>query len=160
MQILQTNRLQLRPIDTDDAEFMLKLLNCQSFIRFIGDRQVRTMESCKAYIENMLANPDITYWVIQLNQNETPIGVVTWVKRDFLPVPDLGYALLPEFEGNGYAFEASKAWLAYQKKENESVLAICQADNSASIKLLKKLAFELESTFEKEGHLMHRYTYQ
>lgn len=160
MQILQTNRLQLRPIDTDDAEFMLKLLNCQSFIRFIGDRQVRTMESCKAYIENMLANPDITYWVIQLNQNETPIGVVTWVKRDFLPVPDLGYALLPEFEGNGYAFEASKAWLAYQKKENESVLAICQADNSASIKLLKKLAFELESIFEKEGHLMHRYSYQ
>ena len=45
-------------------------------------------------------------------------------------------------------------------KENESVLAICQADNSGSIKLLKKLAFELESTFKKEGHLMHRYTYQ
>jgi RimJ/RimL family protein N-acetyltransferase len=160
MQILQTNRLQLRPIDIDDAEFMLKLLNCPGFIRFIGHRQVRTNESCKAYIENMLANPDITYWVIQLNQNETPVGVVTWVKRDFLPVPDLGYALLPEFEGNGYAFEASKAWLAYQKKENESVLAICQADNSASINLLKKLAFELESTFEKEGHLMHRYSYQ
>lgn len=160
MQILQTNRLKLRPISIHDAEFMLKLLNCPGFIRFIGDRQVRTMESCKAYIENMLANPNITYWVIQLNQNETPVGVVTWVKRDFLPVPDLGYALLPEFEGNGYAFEASKAWLAYQKKENESVLAICQADNSASIMLLKKLAFEMESTFEKEGHLMHRYSYQ
>ncbi len=160
MQILQTNRLQLRPIDTDDAEFMLKLLNCPGFIRFIGDRQVRTIESCKAYIENMLANPDITYWVIQLNLNETPVGVVTWVKRDFLPVPDLGYALLPEFEGNGYAFEASKAWLAFQKKENESVLAICQADNTASIKLLQKLTFELESTFEKDGHFMHRYTYQ
>jgi RimJ/RimL family protein N-acetyltransferase len=108
----------------------------------------------------MLANPDITYWIIQLKEAKTPIGVVTWVKRDFLPAPDLGYALLPEFEGNGYALEASKAWLDYQKKENESVLAICQADNTASIKLLQKLTFELESTFEKDGHFMHRYTYQ
>ena len=160
MQKLQTNRLQLRPIDTNDVEFMLKLINCPGFIRFIGDRQVRTIESCFTYIENMLANPDIIYWIVQLKQNETPIGVVTWVKRDFLPAPDLGYALLPEFEGNGYAFEASKEWLGYQKKENESVLAICQADNTASIKLLKKLSFELVETFEKDGHLMHRYSHQ
>ena len=160
MQILQTSRLQLRPIDVDDADFMLKLLNCPGFIHFIGDRHVRTIESCITYIENMLANPDITYWVVQLKQNQTPVGVVTWVKRDFLPAPDLGYALLPEFEGNGYAFEASNAWLAYQKIENEPVLAICKAKNTASVKLLKKLSFELESTFEKEGHLMHRYSYQ
>lgn len=160
MQILQTSRLQLRPINVDDADFMLKLLNCPGFIDFIGDRHVRTIESCITYIENMLANPDITYWVIQLKQNQTPVGVVTWVKRDFLPSPDLGYALLPEFEGNGYAFEASNEWLAYQKIENEPVLAICQANNTALIRLLKKLAFELESSFEKEGHLMHRYSHQ
>ncbi len=160
MQILHTNRLQLRPIDINDVDFMLKLINCPGFIRFIGDRQVRTIESCSTYLQNMLANPDITYWIIQLKKTKTPIGVVTWVKRDFLPAPDLGYALLPEFEGNGYAYEASKAWLDYQKKVNESVLAICQADNTASIKLLQKLTFELESTFQKDGHFMHRYTYQ
>lgn len=160
MQLIQTNRLQLRPISINDARFMLKLINCPSFIRFIGDRQIRTLDACVTYLEDMLANPNITYWVIELNQTKTPVGVVTWVKRDFLPAPDMGYALLPEFEGKGYAFEASKAWLAYQKEGNIPVLAICQADNSASIKLLKKLAFELESTFEKDGHLMHRYSHQ
>ena len=160
MDFIQTNRLQLHPISIHDAEFMLKLINCPGFIRFIGDRNVRTMEESTQYIENMLTNPDVTYWVIKLKEKETPVGVVTWVKRDFLPSPDLGYALLPEFEGNGYAFEASEAWLSYQKQPNTATLAICQAENLASIKLLKKLQFSLDQTFEKEGHVMHRYMYQ
>lgn len=160
MHFLQTNRLHLRPISINDAHFMLKLINCPGFIRFIGDREIRSLDACVTYLEGMLANSNINYWVIELNQTKIPVGVVTWVQRDFLPAPDLGYALLPEFEGKGYALEASKAWLAYQKEGNIPVLAICQADNSASIKLLKKLAFELESTFEKDGHLMHRYSHQ
>jgi ribosomal-protein-alanine N-acetyltransferase len=158
MDFIQTNRLQLHPISIHDAEFMLKLINCPGFIRYIGDRNVRTMEESTQYIENMLTNPDVTYWVIK--EKETPIGVVTWVKRDFLPSPDLGYALLPEFEGNGYAFEASEAWLSYQKQPNTATLAICQANNLASIKLLKKLQFSLDEIFEKEGHVMHRYIHQ
>jgi RimJ/RimL family protein N-acetyltransferase len=160
MDFIQTNRLQLHPISIHDAEFMLKLINCPGFIRFIGDRNVQTMEESTQYIENMLTNPDVTYWVIKLKEKETPVGVVTWVKRDFLPSPDLGYALLPEFEGNGYAFEASEAWLSYQKQPNTATLAICQANNLASIKLLKKLQFSLDEIFEKEGHVMHRYIHQ
>jgi RimJ/RimL family protein N-acetyltransferase len=159
MKIIDTNRLQLRPIGLDDAEFIINLINCPGFIRFIGDRNVRTKDQAITYLQNMLANPDITYWAIQTKENLIPIGVVTWVKRDFLPSPDLGYALLPEFERNGYAFEASQAWLSYHLKTNKSVLAICQADNVASIKLLLKLNFKLEVIFEKDGHTMHRYSH-
>jgi RimJ/RimL family protein N-acetyltransferase len=159
MQILHTNRLQLRPIGMHDAEFMLKLINCPGFLQYIGDRHVRTIAQSLTYIENMLANPDVTYWVIRIKESETPVGVVTWVKRDFLPAPDLGYALLPKFEGNGYAFEASQAWLSYQKQPDTDVLAICQADNLASIKLLNKLQFNLDELFEKDGHAMHRYIF-
>jgi RimJ/RimL family protein N-acetyltransferase len=157
MKIIDTNRLQLRPIGLDDAAFIMNLINCPGFIRFIGDRNVRTIDQAITYLENMLANPDITYWAIQTKDNQVPVGVVTWVKRDFLPSPDVGYALLPEFEGNGYAFEASQAWLSYHLQANKSVLAICQADNLASIKLLLKLNFKLEEIFEKDGHTMHRY---
>jgi RimJ/RimL family protein N-acetyltransferase len=157
MKIIDTNRLQLRPIGLDDAAFIMNLINCPGFIRFIGDRNVRTIDQAITYLENMLANPDITYWAIQTKDNQVPVGVVTWVKRDFLPSPDVGYALLPEFEGNGYAFEASQAWLNYHLISNKSVLAICQADNLASIKLLLKLNFKLEELFEKDGHTMHRY---
>jgi ribosomal-protein-alanine N-acetyltransferase len=157
MNILHTNRLQLSPVTLEDADFMFKLINCPGFLRFIGDRNVRTLEQAQTYIANMLENPDVTYWVIRKSKGNNPVGVVTLVNRDFLPAPDLGYALLPEFEGNGYAFEASQVWLAYQQKTHESVLAICQADNTASIKLLHKLNFKLEQYFEKDGHAMHQY---
>lgn len=158
MQIIQTNRLLLRPISLDDADFIMNLINCPGFIRFIGDRNVRTIAQAQSYIENMLSNPDVTYWVVRRLEDKNPIGVVTWVSREFLSAPDLGYALLPEFEGNGYAFEASEAWLAYQQKSHKTVLAICQADNAASIKLLLKLNFKLDQLFEKEGHEMHQYS--
>jgi RimJ/RimL family protein N-acetyltransferase len=157
MQSIETNRLLLSPIGLDDVEFILKLLNCPGFIRFIGDRKVRTLDQANTYLQNMLSNPDITYWVIETKDYLVPVGVVTWVKRDFLPSPDIGYALLPEYEGKGYAFEASQAWLAYQQKTHKTALAICQADNLASIKLLQKLQFMLEDVFEKDGHVMHKY---
>ncbi|MEY4954421.1 MAG: hypothetical protein RI981_506 [Bacteroidota bacterium] len=157
MQSIETNRLLLRPIGLDDVEFMLKLINCPGFIRFIGDRNVRTLEQANAYLYNMLSNPDITYWVVETKENLVPVGVVTWVKRAFLPYPDLGFALLPEYEGYGYALEASRTWLVYQQKTHKTVLAICQADNLASIKLLQKLHFTLEEVFEKDGHIMNRY---
>lgn len=136
---------------------MLKLINCPGFIRFIGDRQVRTVEEAEAYIANLISDPDITYWVIRNKETKDCLGVVTWVKRDYLPAPDLGYALLPEFEGKGYAFEASQTWLTHQKNNQASVLAICQADNASSIKLLLKLGFRLQELFEKEGLAMHKY---
>jgi len=158
MNMLSTHRLQLNPMTLEDADFMLNLLNCPGFLRFIGDRNVRTLAQAQTYIENMLSNPDVTYWVIRLKHTTEPIGVVTWVKRDYLPAPDLGYALLPEFEGNGYAFEASETWLAHQQKSAEKVFAICQADNLTSIKLLQKLHFSLDQHFEKDGQAMHQYS--
>jgi RimJ/RimL family protein N-acetyltransferase len=157
MEFLLTDRLHIRPVTLEDADFMLNLLNSPGFIRFIGDRQVRTVEEAEAYIANLINDPDITYWVIRNKETKDCLGVVTWVKRDYLPAPDLGYALLPEFEGKGYAFEASQTWLTYQKREHASVLAICQADNASSIKLLLKLGFRLQELFEKEGLAMHKY---
>ena len=158
MHSIETNRLLLRPISLDDADFIMNLINCPGFIRFIGDRNVRTIDQATAYLENMLKNPDITYWAIQTKEKHVLIGVVTWVKRDFLTSPDIGFALLPEYEGKGYAFEASQAWLAYQQKTHRTVLAICQANNLASIKLLQKLNFTQEEVFEKDGKTMHRYS--
>ncbi len=157
MEFLLTDRLHIRPVTLEDADFMLKLLNSPGFIRFIGDRQVRTVEEAEDYIDKLIKDPGITYWVIRNKETKDCLGVVTWVKRDYLPAPDLGYALLPEFEGKGYAFEASQTWLTYQKREHASVLAICQADNASSIKLLLKLGFSLQELFEKEGIAMHKY---
>ena len=52
MKILETERLNLREIVESDAEFILDLLNQPSFIKYIGDRQVRTVEQARRFIEN------------------------------------------------------------------------------------------------------------
>src|SRR5205809_1402527 len=104
--ILETDRLQLRLLSVDDAEFILRLLNEPSFIQNIGDRGVRTLDDARAYITN---GPIASYekhgfglLLVQLKTTGTPIGICGLLKRDALPEPDIGYALLPEFWSNGY----------------------------------------------------------
>src|SRR5690242_15652832 len=50
LRVLETERLILRLQSTDDAEFILKLLNEPSWLRFIGDRGIRTIEDARTYI--------------------------------------------------------------------------------------------------------------
>ncbi len=52
MRILETERLFIRQLTPDDAEFMLELLNEPAFIRNIADRGVRTIEDARVYIQN------------------------------------------------------------------------------------------------------------
>lgn len=52
MYILETERLILRLQTTDDAPFILELVNDPSWIQFIGDRGVKTVEEAANYIEN------------------------------------------------------------------------------------------------------------
>jgi [ribosomal protein S5]-alanine N-acetyltransferase len=50
--VLQTERLTLREITISDAAFLLRLLNEPSFIRNIGDRNVRTIADAERYALN------------------------------------------------------------------------------------------------------------
>ncbi len=52
MKTYETERLLLKPTDLEDAEFILQLLNSESFIKYIGDRNVRTIEDAENYIRN------------------------------------------------------------------------------------------------------------
>jgi RimJ/RimL family protein N-acetyltransferase len=61
---------------------------------------------------------------------------------------DIGFALLPEFEGTGYGYEAASATLAYAKKTLglEKIAAITVKENVNSIHLLEKLGLKFERT--------------
>ena len=145
MTILETDRLVLREITTDDAEFLLSLLNEPSFIKNIGDRNVRTIEQAQQYALN---GPIASYqqngfglYLVELKEGRTPIGICGLVKREALADADIGYALLPAFWGRGYAFEATVAVKQYglAKLGHKRILAIVNPENSSSIKLLDKL---------------------
>jgi len=150
MTVLETERLSLRQFTVDDAQFILTLLNEPSFLRYIGDKQVRNLEAAQQYILN---GPIASYerngfglYLVELKESYTPIGMCGFLKREELPDPDIGFAFLPEFWSKGFAFEAAAALLqdARERLRLGRILAITSLDNDASIKLLQRLGFKLD----------------
>ena len=150
MTVLETQRLSLRELTSDDAQFILKLLNEPSFLRYIGDKQARNLEDARQYILN---GPVASYerngfglYLVELKESYTPIGMCGLLKRLELPDPDIGFAFLPEFWSQGFAFEAAATLLqdARERLKLERILAITSLDNDASIKLLQRLGFRFD----------------
>lgn len=148
--ILETERLLLREFDLDDAEFIVELLNSPGWHEFIGNKKVRTAENAKKYLEN---GPLKSYrengfglWMVELKFVGVPIGTCGLIKRDSLDDVDIGFAMLPDFAGIGYGFEAASATLNYAKNKIglKRIVAITLEKNTASIKLLEKIGLSYE----------------
>lgn len=150
MRILETERLIVRQLTTEDAEFILKLLNDPSFIRNIGDRHVRTIDDACSYI---LKGPAASYaengfglYLVQLKETNESIGMCGLIKRDGLDDVDIGYALLPGYWSKGYAVECARATMAYARDiiGLKRLVAIVDPANESSIRLLEKLGLRYE----------------
>lgn len=145
--VLTTPRLQLCEFNLQDAPFILELCNTPTWLQYIGDRGINTMANAVAYIIN---GPMHSYktngfglWIIVLKDTGRPIGMCGLIKRDTLPDVDIGYALLPEYTGRGYAFEIASATLAYgiEQLKLPRVLGVVNEQNSRSVALLQKMGF-------------------
>ena len=148
--ILQTDRLQLRRLTPDDATFIFELVNEPSFIENIGDRNVRSEEDAVRYIQN---GPMASYerygyglYKVELRQTATAIGICGPLKRETLEYPDIGFAFLPRFWGQGYAIESAAAVMSYSREVLglSEIAAITTPTNERSIKLLEKLGFKFQ----------------
>lgn len=148
--ITQTNRLLLRQFTHKDAPFILKLLNTPGWLQYIGDSNVKSVEDAENYINNILikgyATNGFGFWLVGLKDNATAVGMCGLVKREGLDNVDIGFAMLPDYYGKGYAYEAAFATLQYAENflKLNDIVAICNADNVASGKLLEKLGFSFE----------------
>lgn len=165
MKILETERLVLRELDADaDAAFVLVLLNTPKFLKYIGDRQVRDLEGSAALIEDRYRQSyrDHGYglYAVERRSDERQIGLCGFVRRDSLPGPDVGFAFLPEFEGQGYGYESASAIMKYgrEKLGFGQVLAITSLDNDASSRLLEKLDFRQTEIIDTEGEMLKLYS--
>ena len=145
--ILETERLRLRRLTLDDDAFVLKLVNEPSWLRYIGDRGVRDLDAARHYIETvplaMYARQDFGLWLAERRSDGKPMGQCGLLKRDSLEHPDIGFAFLPAYWGQGYAREAAEATLAlgHGRYGMPEVQAITTPDNHASIGLLTRLGF-------------------
>lgn len=143
MKIAETGRLVLRTAEPGDAPFYLALLNDPGFITHIADRNVRTVDAARQTLLDgpiaMQAALNHSMYVVLLKNGGTPIGMSGLIQRDALPGPDIGYAFLAAYCGQGYAFEAACAVLRHAHALGiPRIMAITAPDNTASIGLLEK----------------------
>ncbi len=155
--ILETERLRLRKFTTGDTAFIIDLLNSPGWIRYIGDKNVKTIEQAQAYLEN---GPFRSYRengfglsMVEQKDGNLPIGMSGIILRDTLETPDIGFAFLPEYAGKGYGYEIAKAILDHAREnyQLEIVSGITLPDNTPSIRLLEKLGLRLVRKFTMPG---------
>ncbi len=146
---METARLTLRELTVADAPFILELVNDPAWLRFIGDRGIRTVAAAGAYIVEgpvaMYRRLGFGLWLTQLKDG-TPIGICGLIKRDTLDHVDIGFAFLPAHGGRGYAHEAAAATLAHGRDVLglDRIVAITAQDNERSIRLLETLGLRFE----------------
>ena len=157
MTIIETERLILRKLTVDDAAFMLELLNQPSFIQFIGDRGVRTLDDARQFIltRYIAAYERLGFgmYLTLLKEDLVPIGICGLIRRNELDDVDIGYAFLPQYWSKGYAFESASAVLAYARNTLgiKRILGITTADNKGSIRVLEKAGLKFERMVKLSG---------
>ena len=155
--VLATDRLVLRRLSADDAAFILELVNDPDWLRFIGDRKVRTLDDAREYIRkgpvDSYARLGYGLYAMVRKEGGAPIGMCGLLRRDFLDGADIGFALLPAHRGKGYAREAARATLAYARNVLGlgRILAITSHDNERSGRLLEEIGLQFERVIRIPG---------
>ena len=151
--ILETERLRLREFTLNDTEFIIELLNSPGWLQFIGDRNVKTEEQARTYIDNGPLNSyrlnGYGLWLVEIIEDRKPIGMCGIINREYLDNPDIGFAFLPKYQGHGYAYEVVSATMDYAKQHLQilKMEAITIAENERSIRLLEKIGLRFSKTF-------------
>ena len=131
----------------------MRLLNEPSFLQNIGDRGVRSIEDAPRYLRDgplaMYEKYGFGLWHTARKADGAAVGMCGLLKRDPLPDVDIGYAYLPEFWGQGFAFEAAEAVMhhAAGKFGLRRLIGVVSEGNSGSIRVLEKLGMEFERMF-------------
>jgi RimJ/RimL family protein N-acetyltransferase len=157
MKVIETERLFLRHLASDDAEFILELVNEPAWIQNIGERNVRTIADARSYISDKFAASYEQFgfglYLVELKEESVPIGICGLVKRESLEDADIGFAFLQRFWSKGYAYESASAVMDYARNKLgiSRIVAITAPDNQGSVKVLEKIGFQFEKTMKLPG---------
>jgi RimJ/RimL family protein N-acetyltransferase len=150
LNVIETERLNLREVNESDAAFILELLNDPDFMRNVADRGVRTLEDARRYVAERFTaayrRDGFGFWLVEPKGSGVPAGICGLVKRDTLPGVDVGYAFLPPFRSKGYAYESASAVVAHARDALglKRIFAIVNPENAVSIRVLEKLGMKFE----------------
>lgn len=150
MKILETKRLILREFDNKDAPFIFELLNSPGWLKYIGTRGIKDIKDAENYITELMIpsyeKNGFGFYMMEGKEDSASIGMCGLIKRDALEDVDIGFAILPQFEGKGYSSEAAIATIDYGKNQLglNRIAAITVEYNVSSIKILEKLGMKFE----------------
>jgi len=148
MNVLQTERLKLRQFELGDEPFVMALLNDASFLRFIGDKGVRTLDDATEYLRSgpMASYLEHGYGLFHVADRASgeSAGMCGLLQRAGYPYADVGFAFMPEYQSKGIAFEAATTILDYghEQLDMRIIDAFVDPANERSIKLLVRLGMD------------------
>lgn len=151
-QAFETDRLLLQPTSTSDAQLIFELLNSPKWLKYIGDRKVHSLEAAKDYIQHrmlpQLVKLGFGNFTVIRKSDHAKMGICGLYNREGMEGLDLGFAYLPAYERQGYAYEAANKILeaGFDVFGYDKINAITSKENIASQKLLVKLGFQLHGT--------------
>ena len=155
--IIETERLRLREFNSTDGELIFELLNSQGWLKYIGSRSIATIEDAVNYIETKLQKgyreSGFGFYLVELKATGVKTGMCGLVKREGLDDVDIGFALLPQYENKGYAYESSMAVIQYAKNKLKinKLAAITMPSNLTSVKLIEKLGMKFDKKISLPG---------
>ena len=143
----ESENLILDSLNTSDWQFIYDLTRSEGWLKYIGSRNITSEVTARDYIQKIKNNPDCNFLVFKPKSTQKPIGLVTLIKRDYLTEVDLGFAILPEFAGQGFTFEACVQVLVELKKLQsfQNIEAITIPSNRKSTHLLERLGFRFKT---------------
>jgi ribosomal-protein-alanine N-acetyltransferase len=141
-----TSRLRLRPIDRNDGSRLLQLSSNPKVMKHINGGKTLSEKEIEVDLQNRLgALTDLFgYWMIESLEEEEFIGWVALKKLEKTEKIEVGYRLLEEHWGKGYAFEAASELLKYAflRLHLKEVVAVTLEENVRSLRVLEKLGMK------------------
>jgi RimJ/RimL family protein N-acetyltransferase len=156
--ILETDRLSLREMTIADAPIVVEILNEPAFVEFVADRGVRTNADAVKFIEEKFlpsyARYGFGFYLVELKESGTPIGMCGLIKRDVLEDVDIGFSIFERFWGKGYATEAARALMQHglTKLGLSRIVGVTAQHNERSAAVLEKLGLRFEKMMELPGY--------
>ena len=154
--IAKNERIHLRQITKADAPFIFNLLNQKGWLKYIGDRKIKSLKDAQAFIKlgprRSYKSHGFGHYLVVNNSDNAPVGVCGFMKRAYMTAPDLGFAISEEFYQKGYGFSAASLAMSLTTSNAHTniLYAMAQRNNIGSCALLEKLGFVLTTPSKEE----------
>lgn len=161
----ETERLILREIVESDEDDLFRLDSNPEVHRYLGNNPVKERSQIQEvikFIRQQYVDFAIGRWAVIEKESGNFIG---WCGIKYIPehtnghidFHDIGYRLIQEYWGKGYATESAKAALSYAftKMNLKDIYGMTHVENQGSINVLTKLGLQITGTFVENGLLIN-----